>query len=127
MSREEVDELLADLSLPGEVFGAIIAAAVQINETRGMVPGSAASVKWHQQRRMPLGRDGVLGVAEYASLLTPTRRTRPHPHPAVLTARDGRGGARRWGRHPRSARQAPRDSYLSLGQSCCSKDSTLSE
>ncbi|GAA2345645.1 hypothetical protein [Streptomyces violaceusniger] len=62
---EEVDALLADLSLPGEVFGAIIAATVQINETRGMVPGSTASVKWPQQRRMPLGRDGVLGVAEY--------------------------------------------------------------
>ncbi|MEU5735983.1 MULTISPECIES: hypothetical protein [Streptomyces] len=38
---------------------------MQINETRGMVPGSTASVKWPQQRRMPLGRDGVLGVAEY--------------------------------------------------------------
>nr|WTB12057.1 hypothetical protein OG546_49725 [Streptomyces antimycoticus] len=62
---EEVDALLADLSLPGEVFGAIIAATVQINETRGMVPGSTASLKWSQQRRMPLGRDGVLGVAEY--------------------------------------------------------------
>ncbi|MGA6160613.1 hypothetical protein ACPEIC_45710 [Stenotrophomonas sp. NPDC087984] len=62
---EEVDTLLADLSLPGEVFGAIIAATVQINETRGMAPGSTASEKWPQQRRMPLGRDGVLGVAEY--------------------------------------------------------------
>ncbi|MGO4749248.1 hypothetical protein AB4212_11570 [Streptomyces sp. 2MCAF27] len=62
---EEVDELLADLSLPGGVFGAIIAATVVINETRGMVPGSTASVKWPQQRRMPLGRNGSLGVAEY--------------------------------------------------------------
>ncbi|MFE2188047.1 hypothetical protein [Streptomyces sp. NPDC059455] len=49
----------------GEVFGSIIAATVQINETCGMVPGSTASVKWPQQSRMPLGRDGVLGVAEY--------------------------------------------------------------
>jgi hypothetical protein len=47
------------------VFGAIIAATVQINETRGMVPGSTASAKWPQQRRLPLGRDGFLGVAEY--------------------------------------------------------------
>ncbi|KAK1177003.1 hypothetical protein B7755_001750 [Streptomyces sp. NBS 14/10] len=30
-----------------------------------MVPGSTASVKWPQQRRMPLGRDGDLGVVEY--------------------------------------------------------------
>ncbi|WP_161500418.1 hypothetical protein [Streptomyces antimycoticus] len=30
-----------------------------------MVPGSTASEKWSQQRRMPLGQDGVLGVAEY--------------------------------------------------------------
>ncbi|MEU5273321.1 hypothetical protein [Streptomyces hygroscopicus] len=62
---EEADALLADLSLPGEVFGAIIAATVQLNETRGMVPGSTVSEKWAQQRRMPLGRDGVPGVAEY--------------------------------------------------------------
>ncbi|WP_413098201.1 hypothetical protein [Streptomyces sp. Inha503] len=30
-----------------------------------MVPGSTASMKWPQQRGMLLGRDGVLGVAEY--------------------------------------------------------------
>jgi hypothetical protein len=50
---------------PAEVFGAIIAATVQINETRGMVAGSTASAKWPQQRRLPLGHDGGLGVAEY--------------------------------------------------------------
>lgn len=61
----EVDGLLQDPSLPGEVFGAIVAATVQINETRGMAPGSSASVKWPQQRRLPLGGDGSLGVAEY--------------------------------------------------------------
>lgn len=61
----EVDELLQDRALPAEVFGAIIAATVQINETRGMVPSSTASAKWPQQRRMPLGSDGSLGVAEY--------------------------------------------------------------
>ncbi|GAA0488683.1 hypothetical protein ACFQ2B_00185 [Streptomyces stramineus] len=29
------------------------------------MPGSTASAKWPQQRRLPLGRDGSLGVAEY--------------------------------------------------------------
>ncbi|MFD8268489.1 hypothetical protein [Streptomyces althioticus] len=62
---EEVTELLMDKSLPGAVFGAIVAATVVINETRGEVPGSTASAKWPQQRRMPLGADGSLGIAEY--------------------------------------------------------------
>ncbi|MGW6454706.1 hypothetical protein ACWF94_02060 [Streptomyces sp. NPDC055078] len=34
---EDVDALLKDLSLSGDVFAAIVAATVQINETRGMV------------------------------------------------------------------------------------------
>ncbi|MGP3975880.1 hypothetical protein ACTWQF_18085 [Streptomyces sp. 8N114] len=42
---DEVDALLKDLSLPPEVFGAIVAAKVQINETRGMVSGSTASTR----------------------------------------------------------------------------------
>ncbi|MGP3938411.1 hypothetical protein [Streptomyces sp. 6N106] len=75
----EVAALLADLSLSGEVFGAVIAATVQINETRSMVPGSTASGKWPQQRRMPLGHDGSLGVAEYVLV---TDADRPH---CVLT------------------------------------------
>ncbi|WP_431043979.1 hypothetical protein ACQUSR_20180 [Streptomyces sp. P1-3] len=62
---EEASELLKDPALPGDVFSAIAAATVAINETRGMVPGSTASGKWPQQRRMPLGADGALGVAEY--------------------------------------------------------------
>jgi hypothetical protein len=62
---EEVTELLMDKVLPGDVFGAIVAATVVINETRGEVPGSTASAKWPQQRRMPLGADGSLGIAEY--------------------------------------------------------------
>ncbi|MFE5216387.1 MULTISPECIES: hypothetical protein [unclassified Streptomyces] len=36
-----------------------------INETRGEVPGSSASAKWPEQRRMPLDRDASLGIAEY--------------------------------------------------------------
>lgn len=62
---EEVAELLMDKDLPGAVFGAIVAATVVINETRGEVPGATASAKWPQQRRMPLGADGSLGIAEY--------------------------------------------------------------
>ncbi|MFJ8896740.1 hypothetical protein ACIRCZ_19315 [Leifsonia sp. NPDC102414] len=62
---EEVTELLMDKTLSGAVFGAIVAATVVINETRGEVPGSTASAKWPQQRRMPLGSDGSLGIAEY--------------------------------------------------------------
>jgi hypothetical protein len=61
----EVDALLGDLSLPADVFGAIITVTVQINETKGYVPGSTASSRWPQQRRVPLGPDGSLGVAEY--------------------------------------------------------------
>ncbi|MFV8133160.1 hypothetical protein [Streptomyces syringium] len=62
---EEVTDLLKDPALPTEVFGAIIAATVQINETRGMTAGSTASPKWPQQRRIAIGADGSLGVAEY--------------------------------------------------------------
>lgn len=62
---EEVTELLMDVGLPGDVFGAIVAATVLINETRGEVPGATASARWAQQRRMPLGTYGSLGIAEY--------------------------------------------------------------
>ncbi|GEK04464.1 hypothetical protein [Streptomyces sp. 1-11] len=62
---EEVTDLLMDRTLPGDVFGAIVAATVVINDTRGQVPGSTASAKWPEQRRMPLGADGSLGIAEY--------------------------------------------------------------
>ncbi|MFF3958817.1 hypothetical protein ACFYY1_37280 [Streptomyces sp. NPDC001890] len=62
---EEVARLLEDPALPGDVFGAVVAATVVINESRGDVPGSTASSKWPQQRRMPLGADGSLGIAEY--------------------------------------------------------------
>lgn len=62
---EEVTELLKDPALPGEVFGAIVATTVAVSETRGLVPGSTASAKWPQQRRIPIGADGALGIAEY--------------------------------------------------------------
>ncbi|MFF2331909.1 MULTISPECIES: hypothetical protein [unclassified Streptomyces] len=62
---EEVASLLMDPAIPPEVFGAVVAAAVLINETRGEVPGATATAKWPEQRRMPLGPDGAYGVAEY--------------------------------------------------------------
>ncbi|WP_073826553.1 hypothetical protein, partial [Streptomyces sp. CB02130] len=62
---EEVTDLLMDAALPGDVFGAVVVATMLINETRGEVPGSTASPRWPQQRRMPLGAYGSLGIAEY--------------------------------------------------------------
>ncbi|MGW2207453.1 hypothetical protein [Streptomyces sp. NPDC001774] len=62
---EEVTDLLMDSSLPADVFAAIVALTVTINEARGEVLGSSASAKWPQQRRIPIGVDGSLGVAEY--------------------------------------------------------------
>ncbi|MFI8105461.1 hypothetical protein [Streptomyces sp. NPDC086023] len=62
---EEVSQLLMDPALSTEVFSAIVATIVTINETRGLVPGSTASVKWPEQRRMALGAGGSLGVLEY--------------------------------------------------------------
>lgn len=65
---DEVSALLMDPALPGDVFGAVVLATVVINETRGEVPGSTASAKWPQQRRMPIGASGSLGIAEYVIL-----------------------------------------------------------
>ena len=62
---DEVAALLMDPGLPGDVFAAVVAATVVINEHRGEVQGSTASPRWPQQRRMPLGADGSLGLAEY--------------------------------------------------------------
>ncbi len=61
----EVEALLQDPAVIGDVFSAIVSATVRINTTRGLVPGSTASERWPQQRRMPLGPGGSLGVAEY--------------------------------------------------------------
>lgn len=65
MLSDEVTSLLLDPALPADVFGAVVAATVLINEMRGEVPGATMSAKWPEQRRMPLGPDGSLGVAEY--------------------------------------------------------------
>lgn len=62
---EGVAELLADPQISPMLFSAVVALSVEINETRGDVSGHTASVQWPQQRRIPLGKDGILGVAEY--------------------------------------------------------------
>lgn len=62
---ENVSQLMMDPSLPPEVFGAIVAAMVTIGELGGIVPGSTASPRRPQQRRLALGAEGELGIAEY--------------------------------------------------------------
>ncbi|MFJ5548700.1 hypothetical protein [Streptomyces sp. NPDC093225] len=62
---ETVAQLMMDPSLPPEVFGAIVAAMVTIGEAAGRVPGSTASPRRPQQRRLALGAEGELGIAEY--------------------------------------------------------------
>lgn len=61
----EVSALLTDPKTNPALFSAVAALSVLINQTRGNVPGSTASEQWPQQRRIPLGSDGTLGVAEY--------------------------------------------------------------
>ncbi|MEV1247559.1 hypothetical protein ACIBO2_49030 [Nonomuraea sp. NPDC050022] len=60
-----VAELLADPQISPTLFSAIVALSVEINETRGDVSGQTTSAQWPQQRRVPLGKNGILGVAEY--------------------------------------------------------------
>ncbi|MER6782700.1 MULTISPECIES: hypothetical protein [unclassified Streptomyces] len=62
---ENVAQLMLAPSLPPEVFGAIVAAMVTIGETGGMVAGSTAAPQRPQQRRLALGVEGELGIAEY--------------------------------------------------------------
>ncbi|MEU4536207.1 hypothetical protein AB0G15_15220 [Streptosporangium sp. NPDC023825] len=62
---EGVAELLADPQISPMLFSAVVALSVEINETRGDVSGHTASLQWPQQRRVPLGKDGILGAAEY--------------------------------------------------------------
>ncbi len=62
---EGVAGLLADPQISPTLFSAIVALSVEINETKGDVSGHTASAQWPQQCRVPLGKDGHLGVAEY--------------------------------------------------------------
>ncbi|WP_097233877.1 hypothetical protein [Streptomyces zhaozhouensis] len=60
-----VEALLLDPATDPALFSAVLAATVAINEHRGEVPGHTTSERWPQQRRLPLGDGGLLGVAEY--------------------------------------------------------------
>ncbi|MFJ6784706.1 hypothetical protein [Streptomyces yangpuensis] len=62
---ETVSQLMMDPTLSPDVFGGIVAAMVTIGEMGGLVPGSTASSRRPQQRRLPLGAEGELGIAEY--------------------------------------------------------------
>ncbi|AZQ71917.1 MULTISPECIES: hypothetical protein [Streptomyces] len=62
---DEVAQLLLSRAVSPALFSAIIALTVVINETRGDAPGHTASDKWPELRRVALGADGSLGVAEY--------------------------------------------------------------
>ncbi|MCC3774519.1 hypothetical protein [Streptomyces sp. UNOB3_S3] len=62
---DEVTQLLMSRAVAPALFSAIVALTVTINETRGDVPGHTASDKWPELRRVALGPDGALGVAEY--------------------------------------------------------------
>ncbi|MER7761349.1 hypothetical protein [Streptomyces sp. NPDC097619] len=62
---ETVSQLMMDPTLSPDVFGAIVAAMVTIGEMGGLVPGSTASPRRPQQRRLALGPEGELGIAEY--------------------------------------------------------------
>lgn len=62
---EGVAELLSDPQISPTLFSMIAALSVEINETRGDLSGHTASVQWPQQRRVPLGKGGILGIAEY--------------------------------------------------------------
>ncbi|MFE2728149.1 hypothetical protein [Kitasatospora sp. NPDC059327] len=75
----EVEALFQDPAVTGEVFSAIVSASALINTTRGLVPGSTASDRWPQQRRIPPGSGGSLGVAEYVVVAAA-----PEPH-CVIT------------------------------------------
>lgn len=61
----EVATLLEDPAISPELFSAVVALTVEINRTRGAVRGATASPTWPEQQRVPLGPDGILGVAEY--------------------------------------------------------------
>ncbi|MDT0310250.1 hypothetical protein RM780_25330 [Streptomyces sp. DSM 44917] len=61
----EAESFLLDPATDPQLFSAVLAATVAINTHRGDVPGHSASAKWPEQRRLALGPDGALGVAEY--------------------------------------------------------------
>ncbi|MFB7785605.1 hypothetical protein ACFY0N_37085 [Streptomyces vinaceus] len=62
---EDVTAFMTDPALPPWAVGPLVAAMVEIGETRGLVVGSTAAQDWPECRLMPLGEDGTLGIVEY--------------------------------------------------------------
>ncbi|MFA7763965.1 hypothetical protein ACGFNX_03710 [Streptomyces sp. NPDC048723] len=62
---EDVTAFMIDPTLPPWAMGPIVAAMVEIGETRGLVAGSTAAEGWPECRLLPLGEDGALGIIEY--------------------------------------------------------------
>ncbi|MCX4803883.1 hypothetical protein OG594_19915 [Streptomyces sp. NBC_01214] len=62
---EDVTAFMVDPTLPPWAIGPIVAAMVEIGETRGLVAASTAAKDWPECRLLPLGEDGALGIVEY--------------------------------------------------------------
>ncbi|MFD8789764.1 hypothetical protein [Streptomyces vinaceus] len=62
---EDVTAFMTDPALPPWAVGPLVAAMVEIGETRGLVAGSTAAQDWPECRLLPLGEDGTLGIVEY--------------------------------------------------------------
>ncbi|MET9693572.1 hypothetical protein ACFCYH_01735 [Streptomyces sp. NPDC056400] len=62
---EDVTAFMVDPTLPPWAMGPIVAAMVEIGETRGLVAASTAAEDWPECRLLPLGEDGALGIIEY--------------------------------------------------------------
>ncbi|WKD36623.1 hypothetical protein [Streptomyces xanthophaeus] len=62
---EDVTAFMIDPALPPWAMGPIVAAMVEIGETRGLAAGSTAAEDWPELRLLPLGEDGGLGIVEY--------------------------------------------------------------
>ncbi|OIV36999.1 hypothetical protein BIV57_13505 [Mangrovactinospora gilvigrisea] len=62
---KQVQQILTDPSVPPQLFSEVIALTVRINELRGELPEATADPEWPAMRRVGIGKDGALGVAEY--------------------------------------------------------------
>lgn len=65
MLSEEVAAFMTDPALPPWAMGPIVAAMVEIGESRGRAAGSTAAEDWPECRLLPLGADGAFGIIEY--------------------------------------------------------------
>ncbi|WP_328863710.1 hypothetical protein [Streptomyces virginiae] len=62
---EDVTAYMTDPALPPWTMGPVVAAMVEIGETRGLVAGSTVAEDWPECWLLPLGEDGALGIIEY--------------------------------------------------------------